>query len=135
MCIRDRIGAITSVKPPGLDVDELNTNFNTMRGKVSKLASIKMKDRGIDPHEKANREKQNRANANLKSVKGDQNNQVAEIVNQVLSSLDKDVAGEIRQEISRADNKFQALQAAMKSRGLTEATEQLEYLIRVVLRG
>lgn len=51
-------------------------------------------------------------------TKGKQLSQVEKVVNDVLSSLPKKQAGEIRQEIARADNKLQALALAMKKRGL-----------------
>jgi hypothetical protein len=53
-----------------------------------------------------------------KVMKGVQNSQVDQIVNDVLSGLDQNVAHQIRQSISKSDNKLQALQMEMKKRGL-----------------
>lgn len=47
-----------------------------------------------------------------------QNSQIEQIINSVLADVPKDVAGSIRQAISKADNKLQALQQELAKRNI-----------------
>lgn len=47
-----------------------------------------------------------------------QNAQIEQIINSVLAAVPKDVAGSIRQAISKADNKLQALQQELSKRNI-----------------
>lgn len=81
------------------------------------LKSIPMKDRGVEPNSRYTAT--NVAPMNQpKVVKSSQNAQVDKIINDVLSTLDKQTAHEIRNAISKSDNKLQALQHEMKKRKL-----------------
>lgn len=53
-----------------------------------------------------------------KQATGMQNSQADQIISQVLGSLDKKVAHEIRQAISRSDNKLMALQQELQKRNI-----------------
>lgn len=93
---------------------ELRRELATFTANVRRLASIKMGDRGID--KSAAKEKQ--VAKQKKSERGSQAQQAEQLVNSVLASLPKDVAGEIRQTVQRSGNPLAALQAEMSKRGL-----------------
>ena len=82
------------------------------------LKKIPMSDRGIDVSGRSEQNDIAKPVDNSKVIKGVQNSQVDQIVNDVLSGLDQTVAHQIRQSISKSDNKLQALQIEMKKRGL-----------------
>lgn len=65
-----------------------------------------------------------------KSLSGQQNDQAHTVVNQVLATLPKDVASQIRQAIAKSDNKLQALQIEMKKHNLIESKQHFEELIQ-----
>jgi len=68
-----------------------------------------------------------------KQMGGAQRSQADQVVNQVLASLpDQKIAGKIRQEISKQDNKLQALAVAMKKYGLTEGMRRLHEAYRAI---
>ena len=56
--------------------------------------------------------------ANRRAVGGSQSNQAEQLVAQVLGSLDKKVAAEIRPIVMRSDNKLAVLQQELSKRGI-----------------
>jgi len=83
-----------------------------------------MKEMYANRHEKTDPNRDAKAQAAKKqsdNAAGKQRADADMLVNQVLSSLPKELAATIRQQISRSDNKVKALHAAMKSHGLAES--------------
>lgn len=68
---------------------------------------------------RANREQKQREKAGEKQAASSQRSQAEDIVQQVLNSLPKNVAGEVRNAIARSDNKLLALQQELHKRGIT----------------
>ena len=93
---------------------ELRRELQTFQSNVSRLARIKMRDRGID---KSAADEQKVAKQK-KNARGDQAQQAEQLVNSVLASLPKDVAGEIRQLVQRSGNPLATLQSELSARGL-----------------
>lgn len=64
----------------------------------------------------AQKEEKQRTKVATQQATGTQNSQADQIISQVLNSLDKKTAHEIRQAISRSDNKLMALQQELSKR-------------------
>lgn len=75
-------------------------------------------DWGPNKEEKQERDRQLRTQADRKAVSGSQNSQVEQIINQVLNSIDKRAAAEIRPILARSDNKLAVLQQELSKRGI-----------------
>lgn len=66
----------------------------------------------------AERARKEQERANRQAVGGSQSNQAEQLVAQVLGSLDKKVAAEIRPIVMRSDNKLAVLQQELSKRGI-----------------
>lgn len=76
------------------------------------------KEWGKNAEAEKEREAKQRERTAIQQTAGTQNSQADNIINQVLGSLDKKVAHEIRTRLARSDNKLQALQQELAARGI-----------------
>lgn len=98
---------------------DLVARSNKYHQLLSQLSKIKMSDRGIDPKADEKAAAVTREKKEQKQSRGSQAQQAEQLVSQVLSTLPKDQAAQIRPIVMKADNKLLALQDEMKKRGLS----------------